>query len=35
MNMLYQCKVCGYVYDGNEFKFKCPICGNEDFERID
>lgn len=41
MNMLHQCKVCGYVYDEKEgcpwfgkFEFKCPICGNKDFEKL-
>ncbi|MCD8238157.1 MAG: flavin reductase [Clostridiales bacterium] len=34
----YRCKICGYVYEGDELPadFVCPICkhGAEDFEKI-
>lgn len=34
----YKCKICGYVYEGNELPddFICPICkhGASDFEKI-
>ncbi|MBP5166804.1 MAG: flavin reductase [Oscillospiraceae bacterium] len=34
----WRCKVCGYVYEGDELPegFECPLChhGAEDFERI-
>ena len=35
----WRCKVCGYVYEGDELPadFECPLChhGAEDFERIE
>ncbi|MDR0840025.1 MAG: flavin reductase [Christensenellaceae bacterium] len=35
----YVCKICGYVYEGDELPadFICPLCkhGAEDFERLD
>ena len=36
---VYVCKICGYVYDGDELPedFVCPLCkhGAADFEKIE
>lgn len=31
------CKVCGYVYEGDEPPEQCPLCdvGPEEFEEVD
>lgn len=31
------CKVCGYVYEGDEVPEQCPLCGvgPEEFEEVD
>lgn len=38
-NKKYKCKVCGYVYEGEELPegYICPICGvsEDEFEEVD
>ena len=38
-NMKWVCKVCGYVYEGDELPedYVCPLCGvgPEEFEKIE
>lgn len=37
--MKWVCKVCGYVYEGDELPedYVCPLCGvgPEDFEKVE
>lgn len=39
VNMKWVCKVCGYVYEGDELPedYVCPLCGvgPEEFEKVE
>ena len=31
ISALFQCQICGYVYEGNAipYEYECPVCGQQ------